>query len=460
MPKARRLSLPVLLMQGLPAVFVIFLIALVLYVIAKPIAPPMPVPPAQPGTTPAALQAQLDELRGQVVVAQQQARDVRDVLQLLVLAAGFFTALQGLFNFYSAQNFSKLAERELDHIKDLVADIKESYPNFAEAERRRKDALRDLDKSLSVGDWRKKPYATLGALGRQRIFSLESFVALDFATDPGGADVARNLYNLGKFYRSKYAETDSRDQYDLDRAEYYIKLARAHHEPRYEVLNELALIMFIFRAERAQSPSEKKACLDEGYGFLLSSRAENPRQRRVLYNLAYIEDEYRHHDEAVRLLRAATGPDPSLEPAEVDLETSANYNLACALSRHAEQLDREGTAAGRAQVPALLAEACKALEHAAEITMLDASTLLDKDYDASEEIGSDGKPVAPKRCKGDLGFLASHPNFATQADAIRKMFEERWKVVAAGGVVPRAAAADKRFARSLKAFLNAWRATP
>ena len=52
-------------------------------------------------------------------------------------------------------------------------------------------------------------------------------------------------------------------------------------------------------------------------------------------------------------------------------------------------------------------EACKALEHAARITTLDESTLLTKDYDATDEVGADGKPLTPKRCKGDLGFLAS-----------------------------------------------------
>ena len=69
----------------------------------------------------------------------------------------------------------------------------------------------------------------------------------------------------------------------------------------------------------------------------------------------------------------------------------------------------------------LLNEACKALEHAARITTLDESTLLTKDYDATDEVGPTASRCRRKGAKviWDFWHLSSRDALIVEWRAMR-----------------------------------------
>jgi tetratricopeptide (TPR) repeat protein len=358
--------------------------------------------------------AQVEVLRRQLDELRRDAGATRDLLTLLLVVGGFYTALQGLFNFYSAQNFTRQAESELGRIKEMMVDVQARFPMFGEIEKRRREAFEDLAATLPT-DWRERGYLALDIETRQRIFSLESFVALEFSASPGQQDrVAQNLYNLGRFYRSKYVSvpSDQRDPFDLDRAEYYLRLALASAQRPHHVLNELGLIYLEFRKGRSETEEERSRRLSIATSYFDRSRRQNDRQQRALYNLALVEFQRKNYDAAQDLLETAVEKLMIWEDApDEDMLGHSLYNLACTYSRKAEALHTVNPADPR--VDELLRMACSRLMEAAAIGPLEEKAFMHDDLET-------GPPM------GDLGFTQSREPFKTQALQAVKVFEERW----------------------------------
>lgn len=354
----------------------------------------------------------IEVLERRIEELESDAEAVRDLLTLLLIIGGFYTALQGVFNYYSVQNFTKQAESELGRIKEMVSDVQGRFPMFAEIERRRREAFDDLAAALPT-DWRDQGYLALDIETRQRIFSLESFVALEFSVSPDRR-VAQNLYNLGRFYQSKYVSVSEprRDPFDLDRAEYYLRLAMTGAERPHHVLNELGLIYVEFRKRPNETDEDRLRRFDIAVKYFERSRTINSRQQRALYNLALVEFHRKDFPAAQRLLETAVntlliwedGPDE-------DMLCHARYNLACTYCRRAEAVHRLN--AVDPQVAAMLSAACDQLERAAAIGAIEERAFIRDDL----RTGPEG---------GDLGFILSTTESKARAETALATFERRW----------------------------------
>lgn len=368
------------------------------------------VPAAPPLATPDDRVALLEQ---RIAELEADAGDIRQLLTLLLLVGGFYTALQGVFNYYSVQNFTKQAESELGRIKEMVSDVQGRFPMFAVIEKRRREAFDDLAATLP-NDWRDEGYTALEIETRQRIFSLEAFVGLEFSGTPDRR-VAQNLYNLGRFYGSKYVSTpaDRRDAFDLDRAEYYLQLALSGAKRPYHILNELGLIYVEFRRRRDETDEERLRRLKIAEGYFERSRKINGRQQRALYNLALVAFHRRDYAAAQPFLEQAVDALTVWEDApDLDMLCHARYNLACVYCRRAEALHAQHPQDGR--VGSLVSAACVQLEKAAEIGAVEERAFIRDDLKSEPDTG-------------DLGFLSLRPEAAARVAGALATFERRWQ---------------------------------
>ena len=372
-----------------------------------------------------------------------RAKEVRDLLGLLLLIGGFYTALQGLLNFYSAQNFSKQAESELSRIKETLTQVQEKFPMFADIEQRRREAFDELAASLPV-DWRENGYLALPVEKRQRIFSLEAFAALDFLTLPARqGDVGRNLYNLGRFYRFKYVSGPLQDPFDIDRAEYYFKLALDKGSVAHKCLNELGLIYLEFRKKEGETDAVREKRLDEAQNMFERSRRAFDQQQRARYNLAALAHKRRNYESAISCLDEALDRSIWEDSPDIDMVCHIQYNLACSCSRQAQHLFNSG--GNTVRVREVSAKACVALEKAAEIGATEERTLLLMDTAKGDDPNG-----------GDLWFLVEYSNETkARVEAAHKRFQQRWLEREAGNT-PAATSFPSRLARVWKAARNAW----
>ena len=423
-----------LLASALPAVLVLAALAIVLLFVTTLYS----VSSEQPATNVTA-----DSVDQRLVNVEARAKEVRDLLGLLLLIGGFYTALQGLLNFYSAQNFSKQAESELSRIKEMLTQVQEKFPMFADIEQRRREAFEELAASLPV-DWRENGYLALPVEKRQRIFSLEAFAALDFLSLPARqGDVGRNLYNLGRFYRFKYVSGPSQDPFDLDRAEYYFKLALDKGGVAHKSLNELGLIYLEFRKKEGETDAESERRLDEAHNFFERSRRAFDQQQRARYNLAALAHKRRRYESAISWLDEALDRSVWEDSPDTDMVCHIQYNLACSCSRQAQHLFNKG--GNTTRVREASAKACLALEKAADIGATEERTLLLMDTAKGDDPHG-----------GDLWFLLEYSDDTkARVEAAHKRFQQRWLEREAGNT-PAVTSFPSRLARVWRAARKAW----
>ncbi|MGH9851888.1 MAG: hypothetical protein ACREBD_18785, partial [Blastocatellia bacterium] len=116
------------------------------------------------------------------------------------------------------------AETAVMKIEELALDVRGRYPMFHRAEQARREAFQSLWPLIENGDWRERLYEQLGVQQRQRLLSVENFIGLEFLES--GGNIAGDLRLMGNFYASKYVSEGRTNSFDLDRAQYYLELAR------------------------------------------------------------------------------------------------------------------------------------------------------------------------------------------------------------------------------------------
>jgi tetratricopeptide (TPR) repeat protein len=288
----------------------------------------------------------------EMALVETRQKEVRDLLTLLLIVGGFYTVLQGAFNAYAAQNFSKQAEAEIKRMQTLTDDIEKRMPQFSSINHAFEEAMETLARTLPR-DWRERGYQQLDLHTRQSVFSIESFVGLEFRKDR--TDLSKHFMNLGRFYRSKFSG-DTPYSYDLDRAEYYLTLSLVGSDEVARVRSELGLLYVHFRGHANETLEERRARFEKAKDHF--SHALNVSKcQRSYYNLAYAVDELGDHAQAVSLLQKALSLTVWDEDGAPPKPDEVNYNLACALVRRASDVRANSPGA---EVP-LLDQAAKHL---------------------------------------------------------------------------------------------------
>ena len=380
------------------------------------------IPPAQSSST--ALQQQsktspqppfsadltkpVDLLRERLTAISQQASQVQGLLSIVLAAAGLLTLLQGIFAFFSAQNYVKQADEAIKkaneaattadaNMKALAGEILAKFPMFANVESARSEAFTKLSKlTLGFDLSDENLYESSEPLTRQEIFAIESFSAIQFLTgESRNKDLIRNLQLLGRFYGGKYlSDGDRALPSDFDRAFYYFELALQKSSRCYFVLNDLGWLLAL--VAKPKQLEAAKSCFRE-------SAKANPDQQRAFYNLGTIALSTRDLPQALSDFQSAKQQSKWEETTNSPRTAHLNYNIACVyslLSRETRDTSKERE---------YLEECCKHLEVAAPLGK-QSMKLLEADF----------KP------DGDLAALAQNKDFAYRLTAILEAYKLAW----------------------------------
>ncbi len=334
------------------------------------------------------LQESRDSLKEQIDTLNHDAANTQWLLSMVLLVAGLLTVAQGVFAFFSAQNYVKQADdavarasravaeaegaskdvraqagQAIQQIEQLAADVRTKFPFFADIESARADAFEELVRlSPAALDLDQNLYAKSDALARQRLFAIEGFSAVQFLTPHNrSAELISNLRLLGKFYAGKFLT--ERYNSDFERAYYYFDLAQVKSRRNYAVLNDLGWLFTI--VADPPNPDMAKALFDE-------SLRQNDNQQRALYNLGTVlfdrSDQARLRKAMDLLLKAREIPLWEDTPNS-QMASYISYNLACVANGLA------GFEADTGQREKLLDECMRYLEEAHAKAPLRSGTL-------------------------------------------------------------------------------------
>jgi tetratricopeptide (TPR) repeat protein len=313
MPRSPAISL---LSRIWPLLFVAFAAAALLYGLKVVASIAMPASQSNPQY----LQWRLDEIRWS--------------LQIVVIAAGLFASAQAGFSYFSAQAFTKQAEDTVKRIETLREELESRFPSFMEAERMEKEATRTLEELGKVADWRGS-YESLDFRRRQRLLTVDSWVAMDLRSRVRGADAyGRSLYRMGQLYASKYKYNKSAgggSVGDVERAEYYLTLASDNLGETHYLLNELGLLYLEFYEPR--DPETLKANQLEAERLFKKSLLNKSDQQRAHYNLGVLAAARRNWHLAVECYEQALKFSEWEDDRRPEMECNVVYNAACAWAR-------------------------------------------------------------------------------------------------------------------------------
>jgi hypothetical protein len=334
-----------------------------------------------------ALKSRIEDLNNQADALKEKENDLKWILGFILGAAGLFAIVQAATTWFSAASFTKQAEDGLSHIEKIEHDLTERYPLFSEAEARRKQALENLTGILKANspvnnpdegfNWQRHFYERLPLIQRQELLAVERFLAYEIpGQNADNEEYARTLRRLAQFYFSKFIYEKGRGfGYfdDLERAEYFLELARRRIGSAFYLSNDLGnvhLESFKARMEYlakrlppGQVKSEAIINFQQAIRDFTDSIGSQPRQLRAYYNLAVIEADHRHNEqEAVKWLeKGLQYPNWEHEPVP-ELTCAALFNLAC---YHARLSSDRSVDAEQAQVQ--VQKCMESLGKAAEI---------------------------------------------------------------------------------------------
>jgi chaperonin cofactor prefoldin len=297
----------------------------------------------------ATLQKQTADLSSQIdalTKAKEAFKDRLDsaewVLSIVMAAIALLTVAQGLFAFFSAQNYVSQADQAIDRagkavttaeaaekdvirrFEELAARIQSRFPMLADTESARAEAFAKLSKLISpLTNADENLYAKSDSLTRQEVFAIESFSAVQFLTAADrGNELVANLRLLGRFYAGKFLSDGQVFQPDFDRSHYYFVLAEQKSHRSYFVLNDLGWLF----TSVAKPPD-----WDKGSALFEESLRSKPDQQRALYNLgsnwergkqATVKQAREYLLKAKRQPNWETAPNPAMA-------SHIDYNLAC-----------------------------------------------------------------------------------------------------------------------------------
>jgi hypothetical protein len=300
------------------------------------------------------LQGQLEELtrardglKDRLDSISRDAAISQWLLAMVLSIAGLLTLAQGVFAYFSAQNYIRQADEAISRaneavtkaetavkeatkkagkavagIDTLAADVRTRYPMFADIESARTEAFNQLSSLTPALDDDQNLYSQSDPLMRQRIYSIESFSAIQFLTPANrSTELLGNLRLLGKFYAGKFAADRSKS--DFERSQYYFELALEKFGRPFSVLNDIGWLF-----STVANPTD----LNQARSALEESLRRRPDQQRALFDLGTIDfdraDGAKLDMARQRLLRAAEQPNWEDTPNPA-MASHINYNLAC-----------------------------------------------------------------------------------------------------------------------------------
>ncbi len=293
--------------------------------------------------------------------------EIRWSLQIVVVAAGLFAAAQAGFSYLNAQAFTKQAEDAVKRIETLREELERRFPNFMDAERMEREASKTLDELGKVADWRGS-YESLHLRRRQRLLTVDSYVAMDMRSGVQDAGAyGQSLYRMALLYGSKYKYNRSLGGGsigDVERAEYYLKLASDYLGETYYLSNEIGLLYLEFYDPREDKTRETN--YREAERLFKESLQKKKDQQRAHYNLGVLAGKRREWQKAADHYADALKFHNWEETQRPEMECNLVYNAACVSAR----LDRAG-------------DVLRYLTKAAEFGYVDVGTVT-RDYTAAD----------------------------------------------------------------------------
>ena len=262
--------------------------------------------------------------------------EIRWTLQVVVIAAGLFAGAQGGFTYFSAQAFTKQAEDAVKRIETLREELESRFPHFVEAERMDREANRTLDELGKVADWRGS-YGSLDLRRRQRLLTVDSWFAMDMRSEVQDAAYGQSLYRMALLYGSKYQYNRSLgggSMGDVERAEYYLRLASDCLGETYYLLNEIGLLYMEFYVPR--DPKTREANLVEAERLFNESKRNKKDQQRAYYNLGVLSTKRKGQEDwrqAAEYYEKALEFSNWEEDPRDEMTCMILYNAACASAR-------------------------------------------------------------------------------------------------------------------------------
>jgi len=284
-----------------------------------------------------------DDLKKQLDSVSDQASHTQWLLSVILGTVGLLALVQGLFAFFSAQNYTTQAENAIKRAKEAVdaaeaaekeakkkgddvgAKIEAKFPMLADAESALAEAFGQLGKlTPALVDSDKNVYANSDPLTRQKIFAIETISAIQFVSPVNrGKELAGKLRLLGKFYAGKFSSDGQHLQVDFERAYYYFDLAAQMSHRGFSALNDLGWLW----AFVAIPPDP-----DKGRAHFEESLRSKPNQQRAPYNLGTMVfekgDRKRLEEARGYLLKAKQQPNWETSP-NAAMASHIDYNLAC-----------------------------------------------------------------------------------------------------------------------------------
>jgi hypothetical protein len=289
--------------------------------------------------------------------------DLKWLLTLLIGVAAIFAIAQSAAAFFNAQTFTKQSEDALKRIQEAARDAEENYPTYAaELELTKRATDRILAEKLEKKDfdWRDSVYGELDLADRQRVLAIDRIIAVEARYQLGQtkdevrvqAD-ALALRRLAQFFASKYLYERRRNAAnlaDLEKAEYYLRLACDLTDDAYYLLSDLGVLQLEFYSPRN---------LELASTLFQRSLNKRKAQQRAHYNLGVVAAYKQDWAEASRKYKHALSHSDWDESPLPRRRCEIWYNLACAKAQLSYQEDSEAKR--------LVRECIDALDEAARI---------------------------------------------------------------------------------------------
>lgn len=320
-------------------------------------------PPAPALASTPSAQAAVEFARERLELYDRRARDLQWLLGALLATGALFTLLQGVFAFFSVQNFNAQAEAGLRNVSeaarkidvtrealeeqfrekmsDLESELRSQFPLASRMEESLDKTLVLLESHFQDANWDEDLFARLGEREREEIYFHERVIAgfASLKVPKLRERLGRAFRRLGSFYTSRFLASPVRSakeltgplagvlrqtaEADLQRARFYLEMALERNERDFAAMNMLGYI-----ALELLTPRDR----EQARNWFEKSRKVRPDQQRAQFDLAYIAYLLDHDvAKAIALYREALANSRwEFEPSAKD----ANYirlNLGCVL---------------------------------------------------------------------------------------------------------------------------------
>jgi hypothetical protein len=324
-------------------------------------------------------------------------RDFQWLMTLIISATGLFTIAQGAATHFTAQNFLRHAESELNA---TMKNLKENYSFLPQYQSLFEEARKQLNSkswitavradSQEAFHWKRNLYREMPLEKRQLLITLNRVLPYVLRKDVELKEYVQTLRSLALLFWSKFiyeTERGSACLDDLEHAEYLIDQAEQRAGETYELLNDRAninleyydAIKAMLQDRNGGKPVRETAIMREiaekARKMLHTSIKKRPNQIRAYYDLSLLEADTvvtppgcsSRLEIAIVEMRKAVSHTNWEEVPILEFSCHAHYNLACYLSRSMGGYDPRNKA--------LRAECILELKKAAAIGMLDQETV-------------------------------------------------------------------------------------